>query len=122
MKGLFPLAFPLFFAGMWIGVSALLSRLSGWSALALRYPAAGEPEGECIVWTSAQLGGVSFRSCLNLPLAPSGLYMVPARIFRAFMPPVLVPWSDVHFEGFTKVLFFELACFRLGGADGPVFC
>jgi hypothetical protein len=122
MKGLFPLAFPLFFAGMWVGISALLSRLSGWNALAKRYPADAEPEGERAVWTSAQLGGVSFRSCLNVTLAPSGLYLVPARLFRLFMPPVLIPWSGVRFEGFTKVLFFELACFRLGGEDGPVFC
>lgn len=121
MKGLFPLAFPLFFAGMWVGISALLSRLSGWHALAKRYPAAAEPEGERIVWTSAQLGGVSFRSCLNVTLAPAGLYMVPARLFRLFMPPLLVPWIDIRFEGFTKVLFFELACFRLGGVAGPTF-
>jgi hypothetical protein len=121
VKGLFPLAFPLFFAGTWVGVSALLSRLSGWSALAERYPAADEPEGERVVWTSAQLGGVSFRSCLNATLAASGLYLVPARLFRLFMPPILIPWSDIRFEGFTKVLFFQLACFRLGGAEGPVF-
>jgi hypothetical protein len=122
MKGLFPLAFPLFFAGMWVGVSALISRLSGWSALVKLYPAAAEPEGERVVWTSAQLGGVSFRSCLNVTLAPAGLYMVPARLFRLFMPPVLISWSDIRFEGFTKVLFFELACFRLGGENGPIFC
>jgi hypothetical protein len=122
MTGLLPFAFPLFFAGMWIAIAALLSRLSGWSELAKRYPAAAEPEGERVVWTSAQIGGVSFRSCLNATLAPSGLYLVPARLFRLFMPPVLVPWSDIHFEGFTKVLFFELACFRLGGAEGPIFC
>jgi len=122
MKGLFPILFPLFFAGMWLGVSVLLSRLSGWSRLAERYPAAAEPEGERIVWTSAQLGGVSFRSCLNVTLGPSGLYLVPARIFRLFMTPVIVPWSDIRFEGFTKVLFFELACFRMGGEGGPTFC
>ena len=122
MRQVFPFAFPIFFAGMWVGVSAILSRLSGWSELARRYPAAAEPEGERIVWTSAQLGGVSFRSCLNATLSPSGLYLVPARMFRLFMPPVLIPWSDIRFEGFTKVLFFQLACFRLGGAAGPVFC
>jgi len=121
LKGLLPLAFPLFFAGMWVGISALLSRLSGWNALAKRYPAAAEPEGERVVWTSAQIGGVSFRSCLNATLAPAGLYLAPARLFRLFMPPVLVPWSDIRFEGFTKVLFFELACFRLGGETGPSF-
>lgn len=65
MKGLFPVAFPLLFAGMWIGISAVLSRLSGWSELVKRYLAAAEPEGERILWTSAQIGGVSFRSCLN---------------------------------------------------------
>lgn len=121
MTGLLPFAFPLFFAGMWVGISALISRGSGWSRLVARYPAPAEPEGERILWTSAQLGGVSFRSCLNMTLGASGLYLVPSRLFRLFMPPMLVPWSDIRFEGFQKVLFFELACFRLGGAEGPIF-
>ena len=122
MKGLIPFAFPFVFAGMWIAVSATLARVSGWTKLVERFPAPDEPEGERILWTSAQLGGVSFRSCLNMTLAASGLHLVPSLLFRLFMPPMLVPWNEVHFEGFTKMLFFELACFRLGGAEGPVLC
>ncbi len=122
MSPLFPIAFPFLFAGMWVGVSYLLSRMSGWRALSQRYPAVAEPVGERLIWASAQLGGVSFRSCLNMTLSPAGLYMVPARMFRLFMPPLLIPWSDVRFAGFPKVFFFEFACLRLGGAEGTVLC
>jgi hypothetical protein len=116
----FPYAFPFLFLGMWTGVSYLLSRLSGWSALAARYRALTAPEGERLAWTSAHMGGVSFRSCLNLVLAPSGLFLVPHLPFRLFMPPLLIPWTDVRFEGFTRMFFMKLACFRLG-AEGPIF-
>ena len=30
-----------------------------------------------------------------------------------------MPWTDVRFEGFKRMLFLEFACFRLG-AGGPV--
>ena len=121
MSPLFPLAFPFFFAGMWTGVSYLLSRLSGWSSLAERYRTGGAPDGERLAWTSGQIGGVSFRSCLNLTLAPGGLFLVPLLPFRLFMPPLLIPWADVRFEGFRRRLFVDFACFRLGGGQGPVF-
>jgi hypothetical protein len=116
---LFPLAFPVVFAGIWAGISYLMSRLSGWRSLAERYRTGGAPDGERLTWTSGQLGGVSFRSCLNLALGPSGLFIAPALPFRLFMPPLLVPWNEVRFEGFTRLFFFELACFRLGG-EGPI--
>jgi hypothetical protein len=106
---------------MWTGISFLLSWLSGWRSLAERYRTGGAPDGERISWTSARIGSVSFRSCLNLTLAPAGLFLVPLLPFRMFMPPLLIPWADVRFEGFTRMLFMELACFRLGGGQGPVF-
>jgi hypothetical protein len=116
----FPYGFLVFFAGMWIGVSFFLSYISGWRTLAPRYPAAAEPAGERLLWNSAEVGDVSFRSCLNMTLSAAGLYMVPSLPFRLFMPPMLIPWSGVRFEGSRKFLFFESSCFRLGGDDGPV--
>jgi hypothetical protein len=117
---LFPIAFPFFFAGMWTGVSYLLSRLSGWSALAERYRTGAAPAGERLPWMSARIGSVSFRSCLNATLAPAGLHLVPLLPFRLFMPPLLIPWTEIRFEGFSRYFFNEFACFRLG-AQGPVF-
>jgi hypothetical protein len=120
MPAFFPYGFAVFFAGMWIGVSFFLSRIAGWPPLAARYPAAAEPAGERLLWNSAQVGSVSFRSCLNMTLSAAGFYMVPSLAFRLFMPPLLIPWSDVRFEGFEKMLFLTFACFRLGGDGGPV--
>jgi hypothetical protein len=122
MPAFFPYGFAIFFAGMWAGVSFLLSRVSGWPSLAARYRVNAEPSGERLLWSSASVGGVSFRSCLNMCLSPAGLYMVPSLPFRMFMPALLIPWSDVSFEGFTKVLFFDFACLRLGGTEGPLLC
>jgi hypothetical protein len=118
----FPLGFLAFFAAMWCGVSYMVARISGWTALAARYRALDEPTGERLLWTSAQLGGASFRSCLNLTLSASGLSMVPSLLFRLFMKPLLIPWSDARFEGFSKILFLEFACFSLGGEGGTVYC
>ena len=120
MPPAFPFAFPFFFAGMWTAVSYLLSRLSGWRSLAERYRTGGAPEGERLAWTSAKIGGVSFKGCLNLTLGPAGLFLVPSLPFRLFMPPLLIPWTEIRFEGFARMFFLEFACFRLGG-HGPVF-
>jgi hypothetical protein len=120
MSSLFPLAFPILFGGMWAGVSYLLSRLSGWRALADRYRCADSPDGERLLWTSGQIGGVSFRSCLNVTLGHDALFLVPSLPFRMFMPLLRVPWTDVRFEGFTRMFFLEFACFRLG-AEGPIY-
>lgn len=120
MSPLFPLAFPILFAGMWTGISYLLSRLSGWRALAERYRTGAAPEGKRLAWTSGRIGSVSFRSCLNLTLAPAGLFIVPLLPFRLFMPPLLIPWSEIRFAGFTKMFFVEFSCFRLSD-QGPVY-
>jgi|GEM_PF-2130417 len=122
MPGLILFGFALLFAAMWTAVSFVLSRVAGWPGLAARYPAEAEPAGERLIWISAQLGAVSFRSCLNITLSADGFYMVPALMFRLFMPPLLIPWSEVRFEGLRNFLFFEFACWRLGGADGPILC
>ena len=118
--GFFPLGFLAAFAAMWCTVAFFLSRVSGWSKLAERYRAASAPQGERFLWNSAQVGAVSFRSCLNMTVSDAGFYMIPVLVFGLFMPGLLIPWSDVRFEGFRKILFFRFACFRLGGADGPV--
>jgi hypothetical protein len=118
MTAFLPLGFLAFFAGLWAGVSYLLSRLSGWRTLAERYPGAEEPKGERLLWTSGQLGAVSFNSCLNMTFSSAGFHLVPSLMFRLFMPPLLIPWSGVRFEGFSQLLFLEFAHLRLGGADG----
>jgi len=118
----FPYGFLACFAGMWIGISFLFSWMSGWRGLSSRYRAAAKPDGESLLWSSADLGGVTFRSCLNFTLSAEGLYAEPSLLFRLFMPPLLIPWRDVRFEGLKTILFFETSCFRLGGEAGPVLC
>jgi hypothetical protein len=106
----FLVAFPLF----WLALAKFFARISGWSALAARFPAGERPDGERVFWTSAQIGGVSFKNCLNLTVADSGLHLAPTFLFRTFMPALLIPWREVRFSGFRRWFFVEFAVFSLG--------
>lgn len=115
-----PVAFLVAFAIFWIGLARLFAWISGWSALAERFRAGERPDGERVRWASAQLGGVSFKNCLNVTLAERGLHLVPTWGFRLFMPALFLPWSEVRFAGFSGYWIFRFACFRLG-PDGTTF-
>ena len=118
-----PLAvFFVLFAGLWTAVSFFIAWQSGWRDLAGRYRAAGVPDGERRRWVSAGLDGVSFRSSLNVVAGPAGLHLSPVLMFRPFMPPLLIPWTDIRFLGASAPLGIRRFNFRLGAAEGPELC
>ena len=88
--------FPVFFVGMWLLVSFLLSAMGGWRVLALHYPAQSSFSGKRFRFRSAQLGGyVNYGGCLTLGASPHGLYVAVLPFFRLAHPPLLIPWSDI---------------------------
>lgn len=95
-----PFAFLLFFAGMWFGVSTLLSGLSGWFVLMRRFP--DKPEEAPVLTLKSQSGsmgvGVNMRNILNLYACPSGLRVGILRLFGPFSRDFLVPWSQLTVE------------------------
>ena len=117
-----PLAvFFVFFAGLWTAISFFIAWQSGWSELGRTRRGPGDaPPGERLRWASAAMDGVAFRSCLNFVAAGSGLYMRPALPFRLFLPPLLIPWSDIRFLSLGSPLGLRRVKFRLGATEGPV--
>jgi hypothetical protein len=88
--------FPVFFVGMWLLISFLLSAIGGWSTLANHYVARSRVPGRHFYFRSAQLGaGVGYGACLTLGTGPAGLYLAVLPLFRMAHPPLLIPWSDI---------------------------
>jgi hypothetical protein len=89
------LLFPVFFIGMWLFVSVLLSVLSGWRSLARSYPALVPPEGQSFWFRTGSFGSTNYSSCLHFTSGRAGLFLSVFLLFRPAHPPVFVPWSDV---------------------------
>ena len=95
----FAFAFPFFFVGMWLVVTTVLSRMSGWPELARRFPDRPERPLLQLRFQSGSMGrNVSFGSCLNLAACPSGLRVGLLRIFGPFSRDFFVPWNELNVE------------------------
>lgn len=93
----FPLWFlPLFFVAIWIFVAFMLSRVGGWDRLAESYRSDQPFFGTRFNLQAAQLrAGTNYNGCLTFGANHEGLYLRPIVLFRAFHPPLLIPWSEI---------------------------
>lgn len=84
------------FLATWISLLWGISFLGGWSKLARHYRARGPiPSG--LAWQTVQLDrGISFRGTLNVAADERGLYLTVWPIYRAFHPPLMIPWEDLR--------------------------
>ena len=88
--------FFVLFAGTWVVVSFVISRASGWVALAGYYRADHPFDGPLIRFQAAQFRkATNYNGCLSFGSDDQGMYMVPMLFFRAFHPPLMIPWSDI---------------------------
>ena len=108
--------FPLFlFAAIWLGVTFLLSWLSGWRLLAQRFRAQEPWNGQRWGWQSARLRVCSYNHCLTFGASPAALYLSIMPLFGLFNPALLIPWQEIEVE--TGKLFFgwyDTALLKLG--------
>lgn len=92
--------FPAAFVLAWIGVSVLLSVMSGWHQLASRFRATSAIEGQRYRFSSLSLGAgafpMSYRNCIFVTVGRSGFLMSVLFLYRAYHPPIFVPWSAVE--------------------------
>jgi hypothetical protein len=106
--------FPVFFVGMWLVASFLLSAVGGWQTLALHYRAQSQFSGRRFHFRSAQFGGyVNYGGCLTFGAGPAGLYLAVLPLFRMAHPPLIIPWSDITARdarsGFFSAVELEFA-------------
>jgi hypothetical protein len=107
-----PFGFLLMFVAGWIIVSALLSLLSGWPRLAVRFRAGARPAGKAIGGQVLRIGLVGERNVTTLLARPEGLYLRTAWPFALLRPALLIPWNDIGGVREHKLLFvrrFELS-------------
>jgi putrescine transport system ATP-binding protein len=88
--------FPLFFAALWLMVTALLGLLSGWFRLMVNFP---DQTVEPILRIRGQSGtmglGVRMNGILTLSVCPSGLRIGMMRLFGPFCRNFFVPWESM---------------------------
>jgi hypothetical protein len=108
----FWIAFPVF----WCAVMAMLSAVGGWWSLAQRFRAKGPPPSgrSWLVWGT--LGPVAYRSCLVVGHSEAGLYLAVFAPFRAFHPPLLIPWAAIVRR--SRQRYWLMLCDTLD-LDGP---
>jgi hypothetical protein len=92
-----PLEFLVFFVVMWVGVSLLLSKISGWSRLAEHYRLVGSFAGPKSYMCSAMFRRfVGYNNVLIVGFDQTGLYLAVWIPFRIGHPPLLIPWQAVR--------------------------
>lgn len=91
-----PLTYLLLIPTVWLSLSWLLSRISGWHRLAQRYPGSHTIDGETAALRSGRIGPVNYYSCLKFGISDEGLLISIAPPFRLGHPPLFIPWSHFH--------------------------
>ena len=107
-----PMWFPLFFVGLWLLVSTILSVMSGWTDLAKRFRSSRRPDGRTLSWQVVSVGFVPENGVTALVVGRDGLYLSSFLIFRFMRPPLLIPWSEVRLVS-SRSFFGRLERFEL---------
>lgn len=114
-QAVFWIIFPLYFVGLWLLVSAVISYIGGWTTLAKEYRNTAKVFGECWTRQSGQMRWLaSYGSCLTLGADEAGFYLATMPLFRYRHPPLFIPWDRIAIAR-RRFLFFEFIEFRLGG-------
>jgi hypothetical protein len=89
------LLFPVFLAGLWLTMLFLISRM-GWSTLARSYRARLPALGPRWTLRTARIGEASARHVVTVAVDFSGIHLAPFWLFRAFHPPLFLPWAETR--------------------------
>lgn len=90
---------------MWCFLSWLLSRLSGWSLLARRYPSPEKVLGESAYLRTGRIGAINYHSCLRFCVNDDGLRISVALPLRLAHPPLFIPWDQLHHISADPILY-----------------
>lgn len=107
---LIAIAFPFVFVGFWLAITFLIGWISGWHALAARYPNRGETATTQLTWRSGRMGPLSARmnGVLWLDVCRSGLRVALLWPFAVFNKPFFVPWDDIQVTRIDGVFLNEV--------------
>ncbi len=110
-----PLLFLCCIVLLWLAVTALVLRLSGWLTLERCYRAAGAARGVPVRLRAARLGrGLigRFRNVLTLWVGNEGLQLHVLRLFGPRRSDLFFPWTDItvsrghwYFSDYVELTF-----------------
>src|SRR3954466_7384369 len=88
---------PLYFVALWLFVSATISVIGGWTALAKRFRfSKARFTGPSWNGQSGQMRWIAgYHNCLTLGCNAQGLYLAIMPLFRFRHPPLLIPWEEI---------------------------
>lgn len=96
----------ILFPVIWIAMTTLISRLSGWAALAEVYQFNDSFSGETWRWQSGQMRwSANYGGCLTIGANGAGLYLSILFPFKVGHPPLFIPWTDITVQ--TKRQFLS---------------
>ena len=111
---LFLAGFALYFIGLWLLISTLISLIGGWFALSKFYRMRTPFSGQKVSGQSGQMRWLTnYSRILTLGANQRGLYLASMFLFRFMQPPLLIPWEEVKVRR-SKGWFFEYVTFTLG--------
>ncbi|MDG2003476.1 MAG: hypothetical protein P8J20_09110 [Novosphingobium sp.] len=93
------------FSAMWLGITGLLGKMSGWSKLERAYPDHPEPPVEVLSLQSARIGVVGYNNCLRFEICATGLRISVMRLLGPFQRPFFVPWGQIKAQRRSRLFF-----------------
>jgi len=112
----FALLMGVFFVAFMSGIFFLDARITGWHALAQRFPSAGEP----VMVNKRQNGGVGLiglvqlRNLLRASETNEGLYMAFPKMLSVGHAPLLIPWSQLRISDDKTILGIRVLTLQAG--------
>ena len=112
----FTVMMAMFFIAFITGIFFLDARMTGWRALAQRFPAAGEP----LSIYKRQNGGlgliglVQMRNLLRAAATDQGLYLAFPKMLSAGHAPLLIPWPQLRITDDKTVFGIRILTLQAG--------
>jgi hypothetical protein len=116
-----PLGFIAGFIVFWCAISFLISFITGWYALSLRFRKQSEPLGEVrsagpFFYTVYMRFWSHYGSVIRITAASDALYLSVLFPFRIGHPPLRIPWDEIKL-GRARRLFITSVELTLGNQE-----
>jgi hypothetical protein len=114
-----PEYFPIVFVAGWTAILLLFAYVGGWQRLSEKYRFDDIFPSSCQGWQWGKFGWIEYKGCLWTAVDARGLYLKtgPLFFFRAFHPPLLIPWSDIRRVEEKKIWWLSTLSVELNNLD-----
>ena len=99
---------------LWLGINILISRSSGWHALARKYRTYNPPPKNTKKFQGATIGIARYNGVLGIGYDDTNLYLDTFILFSFAHPPLRIPLSDIRLSKKGKILGYEFYDLTIG--------